>query len=78
MDTVIFTGRVTVEELRHDKPEEYQELMASGSPDEVESKLVEAFPERFERLFKAFGFTALGIGLTLIGLIVYAMLFGYR
>jgi cytochrome b subunit of formate dehydrogenase len=51
MDPVIFTGRVPLEELRHDKPAEYEDLMA---------------------------IVALGIGLTLIALIVYAMLFGYR
>ena len=78
MDTVIFTGRVAVEELRHDKPEEYEELMQRGSIEEIYAKLVDEFPHRYERYFKAFGFTALGIGLTLIALIVYAMFFGYR
>jgi hypothetical protein len=31
-----------------------------------------------ERAARIFGFTALAIGLTLIALIVYAMLLGYR
>jgi len=78
MDPVIFTGRVPVEELRHDKPAEYDELMASGSIAEIEAKLKDPFPQRLEKAFKTFGFIALGIGLTLIALIVYAMLFGYR
>ena len=39
MDIVIFTGRMTVDELKHDKPEEYEELVASG---ELEKHLVEA------------------------------------
>jgi cytochrome b subunit of formate dehydrogenase len=78
MDPVIFTGRVSVEELRHDKPGEYEELMASGTVAEVEAKLKGPFPHNLEKVFKTFGFIALGIGLTLIGLIVYAMLFGYR
>ena len=30
MDPVIFTGRVSVEELKADKPREYEELIASG------------------------------------------------
>jgi len=78
MDPVIFTGRVPVDELRHDKPAEYEELMASGTPDEVEARLREPIPHRLERIYKTFGFVALGTGLTLIVLILYAMLFGYR
>ena len=34
--------------------------------------------ENIDLAIRVFGFTALGIGLTLIALIVYAMLFGYR
>jgi cytochrome b subunit of formate dehydrogenase len=75
MDPVIFTGRVPLDELKYDKPGEYQQLVASG---ELESRLVEAFPRRTERAFKGFGFVALAVGLTLIALIVYAMLFAYR
>jgi cytochrome b subunit of formate dehydrogenase len=78
MDPVMFTGRVPLEELRHDKPEEYEELMASGTVQEIEAKLVDHFPKRAERLLKTLGFLALTTGLTLIALIVYAMLFGYR
>jgi hypothetical protein len=36
---------------------------------------VDPFPKPVERGLRIFGFAALGIGLTLIGLIVYAMLF---
>ncbi len=78
MDPVIFTGLVPVEELRHDKPGEYEDLMASGSIQEIEEKLRDPYPKRAVRVFKTFGFIALGTGLTLIALIVYAMLFGYR
>jgi predicted CXXCH cytochrome family protein len=78
MDPVIFTGRVPLEELRHDKPGEYEELMASGSLEEIESKLVDQFHAKAERAAKTFGFIALGIGLTLIGLILFSMLFAYR
>ena len=45
---------------------------------EIEEKLMDAYPHRLEKAFKTFGFIALGTGLTLIALIVYAMLFGYR
>jgi len=75
MDPVIFTGQVPLEELKRDKPREYEELVASGR---LESTLVEPYPKKQERALKAFGFAALAVGLTLIGLIVYSMLFGYR
>ena len=67
-----------VEELRHDKPGQYDDLMDSGTIAEIEAKLVDAYPRRAEKVFKSFGFFALGTGLTLIFLIVYSMLFGYR
>ncbi len=75
MDPVIFTGRVTLDELKYDKPGEYEALMAE---DDHESRLVTPYPHKVERIFKAFGFFFLFVGLTLIGLIVYTMLFGYR
>jgi len=75
IDPVIFTGRMTVEELKFDKPAEYDELVASG---ELERHLVDPLPSEVERGFRIFGFIALAIGLILIALIVYAMLFGYR
>ena len=75
MDPVIFTGQVPLEELKRDKPREYEELVASGR---LEDTLVEPYPKTRERALKAFGFAALAVGLTLIGLIVYSMLFGYR
>jgi hypothetical protein len=72
---VIFTGRVPVEELKADKPREYAELVKDGR---LEENLTHPYPRKLELVFKIFGFTALGIGLTLIALILYAMLFGYR
>jgi cytochrome b subunit of formate dehydrogenase len=75
MDPVIFTGHVPVDELKRDKPREYEELVESGT---LENKLVEAYPRKLEKAFKIFGMTALAIGVTLILLIVYSMLFGYR
>jgi hypothetical protein len=75
MDPVIFTGRVPLEELKRDKPREYEALVASG---ELEGHMVDPYPRKLERAFRIFGFTALGIGLTLIGLIIYSMLFGYQ
>ena len=75
MDPVIFTGRVTLDELKFDKPQEYEELVARG---EMDQYMVDPMPAAAERGFRIFGFVALGVGLTLIGLIVYAMIFSYR
>ena len=75
MDPVIFTGRVSIAELKQDKPREYERLVTSG---ELAETLVDPYPRELERVFKIFGFTALAVGLTLIALIVYSMLFGYR
>ncbi len=75
MDPVIFTGRVPLEELKRDKPREYERLAASG---ELERTIVDPVPLGVERAFRIFGFIALAVGLTLIALIVYSMIFGYR
>jgi len=75
MDPVIFTGRVTIEELKYDKPDEYRHMVETGR---LEEHLVDPFPKPVERGARIFGFVALFVGLTLIALIVYAMLFGYR
>jgi cytochrome b subunit of formate dehydrogenase len=71
MDPVIFTGRVSIEELRRDKPREYEKLVEEGKLSEY---LVHPYPRKLERLFRAFGFAALAVGLTLIALILYTML----
>ena len=75
MDPVIFTGLVPVDELKHDKPGEYEAMVESG---ELEEHLDEPYPERKERGFKIFGAIALAVGLILLTLIIYTMLFGYR
>lgn len=75
MDTVIFTGRVPLEEFKKDRPREYQEMVESG---ELESRLVDPLPPIVVRGLKIFGWTALSLGLLLIALIIYAEIFGYR
>ncbi len=75
MDTVIFTGRMSLEEFKHDKPREYEELKASGRLDEFMANPV---PLAVTRGVKVFGFVALAVGLTLVVLIIYSMLFSYR
>jgi predicted CXXCH cytochrome family protein len=75
MDKVIFTGTVPEEEYKHERPREYEELKNSGR---LEGVLVKKEgKEPFDRAIRIFGFTMLGIGLTLVVLIIYSMLFGY-
>ncbi len=74
MDTVVFTGRMTVEELMHDKPAEYEELVAKG---ELEKHLVVPYQPIVIRTIRAFAWTALAVGFMMVLWIVYAMLFAY-
>jgi cytochrome b subunit of formate dehydrogenase len=75
MDIVIFTGRMPVEEFRRDKPEEYDALVKSGTLDQ---HLVEAYPPIVVRAVRAFGWTALTAGFSIVVGIIYAMVFAYR
>jgi len=75
MDTVIFTGRVPLEELKLDRPKEYKELVESG---ELENKMVSPLPAVVVRGFKIFGWIALTTGIILVILIIWAEIFGYR
>ncbi|HNQ23575.1 MAG TPA: cytochrome c3 family protein [Phycisphaerae bacterium] len=75
MDTVVFTGSMPLDEFRHDRPREYEELTAAGG---LAARLEPAPPLGMTRAARVFGGAALLIGLTLIGLIIYAMIFAYR
>jgi hypothetical protein len=75
MDTVIFTGRVALEELKQDRPREYAELIKSRK---FGKKLVEPLPPVVVRGLRIFGSIALFIGISLILLIIWAEVFGYR
>ncbi len=75
MDIVIFTGRMDVDELMLDKPAEYDELAGSGR---LADRLVEPYQPIVIRAVKAFGWTALTIGFSVVVWIIYAMLFAYR
>ena len=72
MDTVIFTGHMTIEELKEDKPAEYDELIASG---ELEKHLVEPYHEFAVKFIRAFAWTALTLGVAMVVWILYAMIF---
>jgi len=75
MDPVVFLTGVPLEEFKKDRPREYQELVESG---ELEKRLMPAPSPLARKWWRRFGFTALTIGLILIGLIVYSVLFAYR
>lgn len=76
MDKVIFTGTVPFEEYKHDRPREFEELKSTGKL----KKLVvrKEYSRPLDLTIKIFGYTMLGIGLFLVVLIIYSMLFGYH
>jgi cytochrome b subunit of formate dehydrogenase len=75
IDTVIFTGGMPLEEFKRDRPREYRELVESG---QLEQSLMPEPTAQSSRFWRRLGFTALGLGIVMIGLILYAMLFAYR
>jgi cytochrome b subunit of formate dehydrogenase len=75
IDTVIFTGGIPLEEFKKDRPREYQEMVERG---ELEQNLMPAPVPLAAKLWRRLGFTALGIGIMLIVLIIYAVVFAYR
>jgi cytochrome b subunit of formate dehydrogenase len=75
MDIVIFTGRMTLEDLKEDKPAEYEALVASGK---LQDHLVDPYPPIVIRAVRFFGYSALLIGFGIVVWIIYAMLFAYR
>ncbi len=75
MDPVVFTGQMPLRELKHERPREYAALMESG---QLEERLAEPRSPAFMTATKVFGGCALVIGLTLVVLIIYAMLFAYK
>ena len=75
MDPVIFTGYTSLSELRHDRPREYEELKAAG---ELESRMTAPISKRRMKLLHAFGLTCLCVGVVLIILIIYSMIFAYQ
>jgi len=75
MDIVIFTGRMPIEDLREDKPAEYDALLQKGT---LEDNLVEPYPMIVIRTIRVFGWTALTIGFSIVVWIIYAMVFAYQ
>jgi cytochrome b subunit of formate dehydrogenase len=75
MDTVMFTGRVTVDALKREKPRYYEELEKSG---ELEKRIIGPAPKEFRFWAAVFGTVALIVGLSLVVFILWSMVFGYR
>jgi cytochrome b subunit of formate dehydrogenase len=67
MDTVIFTGKITQEEFRHERPLEYQRIVESNRLGDYETSPP---TEAYLLASGLFGFTILGIGFVLLGLII--------
>jgi cytochrome b subunit of formate dehydrogenase len=71
MDPVIFTGRVSEEELRREHPAEYERLLAQGR---LAAARADPPPRWLRNLAHAFGLTALATGLVLAFLMVWTAL----
>ena len=69
MDSVIFTGRVTVAEMEEERPDEYARLVKTGRIDEVASVAAEPW---VYRLGRTAGTVAVILGLLMVGMILYA------
>ncbi len=76
LDSVIFTGIVPLDEYKEDRPEEYKFLKESGKL-KKSVMLKELSPKKMLTV-RLFGYTFLFVGLALIVLIIYSMLFGYK
>ena len=74
MDTVIFSGQMTIDELKFDRPAEYDELVKNGT---LEKFLRAPFSPALMKVLRVFGWAALTIGLCVVGWIIYSMVFGY-
>ncbi len=75
MDITVFTGRMPLEELKRDKPREYEALVASGK---LEDYMEEAYPTIVTHTIRVFAWAALAVGFSIVLWIIYAVLFAYR
>ena len=72
LDPVIFTGQISLDELKQERPREYAMLLAEGRLEEVKC---ERAPKWLRISARVIGFTALFIGVSLILAVIYSMLF---
>lgn len=75
MDQVIFTGKVSLEELKEDRPREYEMVMNDA---DLQKKISGPPSEVILKSSRIFGFIALTIGMILTVMIIYSMIFLYQ
>jgi len=71
MDTVIFSGRVSKNEMLHERKRWYDRLVATGRLDEFRVKDEWL---RWKNIARSFGYFFFGLGMVLLLLIIYAMI----
>ncbi|MBN2009984.1 cytochrome c3 family protein [candidate division KSB1 bacterium] len=75
MDPVIFTGTVPFQVFKHERPREFEMETANNT---LNDKLVGP-PSKLHLVWShIFGLLCLAIGFSLVGLIIYAMIFQYK
>jgi cytochrome b subunit of formate dehydrogenase len=70
MDTVIFSGRISKNEMLHERRRWYDRLVATGR---LEEHRVRDEWERWKSIARSFGYFFFGLGVLLLLLIIYAM-----
>jgi cytochrome b subunit of formate dehydrogenase len=70
MDTVIFSGRVSKAEMLHERKRWYDRLVAEGK---LDRHRVKDEWDSWKSIARSFGYFFFGLGLVLLGLIIYAM-----
>jgi cytochrome b subunit of formate dehydrogenase len=70
MDTVIFSGRISKNEMLHERRRWYDRLVAEGRLDQFR---VRDEWERWKGIARSFGYFFFGLGIILLILIIYAM-----
>jgi len=71
MDSVIFTGRITLKEMEEERPDEYERLVRMGRIDEYASA---AAPPWVYHVGRTAGGLAVVFGLVMVALILFAVL----
>ncbi len=71
-DPVMFSGKVTEEELKHERPAQYERMEKAGELDDA--TLTAGDWKQWRLIVNPFGWTAIVLGLTLAAAIFYALL----
>ncbi len=76
MDTVIFTGVTPLKTYKEERPQEFDELRKSG--DLGKRVVMRTREQNRQVMVRIFGSLALAVGVIMIGLILYSVIFGYK